>query len=140
MVDGAILLGLGLVLASCVTSQTASSEEAGEPLRKAIRIHFARSAVFEQRALHDLLRRGRKSLAIALPILAFSLAGGELAFQVLDVRPLAQVIKESSVIGGWVAMWRPMEIFLYDWWPIRERQRLYERLSAMEVRIVVVTG
>jgi hypothetical protein len=96
--------------------------------------------VFEQRALQDLLRRGRKSLAIALPILAFSLAGGELAIQVLDVRPLAQVIKESSVIGGWVAMWRPMEIFLYDWWPIRERQQLYERLSAMEVRIVVVTG
>jgi hypothetical protein len=24
--------------------------------------------------------------------------------------------QESLLIGGWVAMWRPMEILLYDWW------------------------
>ena len=32
-------------------------------------------------------------------------------------------------------MWRPMEIFLYDWWPIRAEARLFDRLSAMPVRI-----
>ena len=26
------------------------------------------------------------------------------------------------MIGGWVALWRPLEIFLYDWWPIRRKQ------------------
>ena len=39
------------------------------------------------------------------------------------------------MIGGWVAMWRPMEIFLYDWWPIRADGKLYDRLSVMPVRI-----
>jgi len=38
-------------------------------------------------------------------------------------------------IGGWVSMWRPLEIFLYDWWPIREEARLSDRLAAMPVRI-----
>ena len=38
-------------------------------------------------------------------------------------------------IGGWVAMWRPMEIFLYDWWPVRAEARLSDRLTAMPVRI-----
>jgi hypothetical protein len=33
-------------------------------------------------------------------------------------------------------MWRPLEIFLYDWWPIRAEARLCNRLSAMPVRIV----
>ena len=33
-------------------------------------------------------------------------------------------------------MWRPLEVFLYDWWPIREEARLFDRLSAMPVRIV----
>jgi hypothetical protein len=33
-------------------------------------------------------------------------------------------------------MWRPMEILLYDWWPVRDDQRLFERLSRAEVRIV----
>ena len=32
-------------------------------------------------------------------------------------------------------MWRPMEIFLYDWWPIRAEATLADRLSVMPVRI-----
>src|SRR6185436_19737102 len=36
---------------------------------------------------------------------------------------------------GWVAMWRPLEVFLYDWWPIRADARLLQRLSTMPVRI-----
>jgi hypothetical protein len=48
--------------------------------------------------------------------------------------------RESLLIGGWVAMWRPLEIFLYDWWPIRPERRLYERLSAMPIRITFKTA
>jgi hypothetical protein len=33
-------------------------------------------------------------------------------------------------------MWRPLEVFLYDWWPIRQEAQLYDRLSAMPVRII----
>ena len=33
-------------------------------------------------------------------------------------------------------MWRPIEIFLYEWWPIRAEARLFDRLSAMTVRVV----
>jgi hypothetical protein len=40
------------------------------------------------------------------------------------------VLQQSFVIGGWVAMWRPIEVFLYDWWPIRAEARLYDRLAA----------
>ena len=43
--------------------------------------------------------------------------------------------REGLLIGGWVAMWRPLEVFLYDWWPIRAQARLYDRLAAMPVRI-----
>jgi hypothetical protein len=45
------------------------------------------------------------------------------------------LVREGLLIGGWVAMWRPLEIFLYDWWPIRADIRLYNRLSAMPVQI-----
>ena len=35
-----------------------------------------------------------------------------------DRKPLTPgLIKESLIISGWVALWRPLEIFLYDWWP-----------------------
>jgi hypothetical protein len=32
-------------------------------------------------------------------------------------------------------MWRPLEIFLYDWWPVRAEARLYDRLAATFVQI-----
>ena len=43
--------------------------------------------------------------------------------------------RESLLIGGWVAMWRPMEIFLYDWWPVAARIRLLRRLSGLKVTV-----
>src|SRR6185437_11247995 len=48
---------------------------------------------------------------------------------------LRELLREGLVICGWVAMWRPLEILLYGWWPIRTEARLYDRLSAMPVRI-----
>jgi hypothetical protein len=32
-----------------------------------------------------------------------------------------------------VAMWRPMEIYLYDWWPLWRRSALQRRLSQMKI-------
>jgi hypothetical protein len=47
----------------------------------------------------------------------------------------AEILKESLLIGGWVAMWKPMEVFLYDWLPIQAEATLAGRLSVMPVRI-----
>src|SRR5438874_9208395 len=47
----------------------------------------------------------------------------------------AVVARESLTIAGWVAMWRPMQIYLYDWWPVRRRRRIYEKLSHMPVEV-----
>jgi hypothetical protein len=36
-------------------------------------------------------------------------------------------------------MWRPLEAFLYDWWPIRADARVFDRLAIMPVRIRYAT-
>jgi hypothetical protein len=33
-------------------------------------------------------------------------------------------------------MWRPMEMYLYDWWPVLRRARVFRKLSAMPVEVV----
>ena len=60
----------------------------------------------------------------------------ESAAQMVQTERYAALIENSLVIGAWVALWRPIEIFLYDWWPIRAEARLYDRLSQMEVRTI----
>ena len=48
----------------------------------------------------------------------------------------AIVVQESLIIVGWVALWHPMGIFLYDWWPIRAEAKLLDRLAEMDVQVV----
>jgi hypothetical protein len=85
--------------------------------------------------LRELFRRGRISLVIALAFLTASIAVGDAVAGYLGETRLSEVIREGFLIGGWVAMWRPLEVFLYDWWPIRAEGRLQLRLSTMPVRI-----
>ena len=43
------------------------------------------------------------------------------------------IVAEGLIIGGWVAMWKPISNLLYDWWPVRKEKRIYEKISKMEV-------
>lgn len=47
--------------------------------------------------------------------------------------PYKRLAEESLLILGWVANWRPLEIFLYDWWPLAQRRDLYRQLSLAAV-------
>jgi hypothetical protein len=53
----------------------------------------------------------------------------------LDAISSRGVLAEGLLIIGWVALWRPVEIFLYDWWPIRRQQKRFEGIARMPVEI-----
>jgi hypothetical protein len=48
---------------------------------------------------------------------------------------LTLVVQTGLTVAGWVSMWRSMEIFLYDWWPLAGDRRLFRRLANMPVRV-----
>jgi hypothetical protein len=102
--------------------------------REAIHEFFRHRAELSRRGLRELLRRGRTSLVIGVCALGISLAAGNVVGRFLSSH-IADVLKEGLLIGGWVAMWRPIEIFLYDWWPILAEAALADKLSVMPVRI-----
>ena len=114
--------------------------EAGLPdeaavLRDAIHEFFSQRAQTYRRRLRELLRLGRTSLVIGLVALASAIALGDFLAGLMKGSRIGEIVRESFTIGGWVSMWRPLEIFLYDWWPIRDEARLSDRLAAMPVRI-----
>lgn len=113
----------------------AGTEDAAAILKDAVREFFKQRALATRRKLRQLFKVGRRSLVIGLVVVAASVLVGDLLASALQSTRFGGVLRESLLIGGWVAMWRPLEIFLYDWWPIRAEARLYDRLSAMPVRI-----
>ena len=110
-------------------------KDANEIVHGAVRDHFARKATETRRQLRQLFRVGRISLAIGLAVVAGSVIVGDLVETMMQGSRSGSIIRESLLIGGWVAMWRPLEIFLYDWWPIRSEARLFDRLSGAAVKV-----
>jgi hypothetical protein len=49
------------------------------------------------------------------------------------------LIREGLVILGWVAMWRPIDMLLYDWWPLMDNLEIYGRLSRIPVEVLYNT-
>jgi hypothetical protein len=109
-------------------------------LRGAVHEYFNRRAQASRRRLRLLLRTGRTSLIIGVAFLGSFAFLGDLVAGWLTGSRAGPILREGFLIGGWVAMWRPIEIFLYDWWPIRAEARLFDRLGAMPVRITYAAG
>jgi hypothetical protein len=90
-----------------------------------------------QRDLKELFRVGRRSLTVGVTTLAVCVVIGRIAVSIWPGSPLARLLEESSLILGWVSNWKPLEIFLYDWWPLARRRDLYRRLAAAKTEISV---
>lgn len=102
-------------------------------LEDVLRVHFRRLANGEEQNLRTLMRTGLISLAIGVCVLAVCTA----LSRAVDASPLPdgwrEGLRDGISVFGWVANWRPAQILLYDWWPVRRSRNLYRRLALAEV-------
>ena len=96
--------------------------------------YFAYRARLNRLEFRQLLKEGQQSLLIGILFLAACLTASH-AFGRNGDGTFRSLARESLTIAGWVAMWRPMQIYLYDWWPLRRRGKLYMNLSRMQVEV-----
>lgn len=115
---------------------TAPRPERVEGTEAAVQHYFEARAEYKRRDFRQLMRRGRISLFVGILFLAGCVFLSEIVVK-LGYGTAGHLLRESLMIGGWVAMWRPLEIYLYDWWPLRDEIRLLERLARMRVRLIL---
>lgn len=89
--------------------------------------------------LKELFAVGRRYLAFGAVLLLFCLFASQ-AMRGLAGGPWQEALQESFLILGWVANWKPIETFLYDWQPIVRRRRLYARLASAKVKLTPASG
>jgi hypothetical protein len=114
-------------------NQLPSHGDAQHLLETAVHNYFTYRAKLNRLEFRYLLKQGRTSLVIGLVFLSACLLTSQLLRYRAGTWPI--ILREGLIIAGWVAMWRPMEIFLYEWWPLLRRGRLYEKLSRMRVEV-----
>lgn len=84
-------------------------------------------------ALRQVLRLGRTSLVVGLVFLMACTMLWRFVFTGEHITD--KLLSEGFLIMGWVAMWKPLEILLYDWWPVLRDIRLFHHISTLPVEV-----
>ena len=104
-------------------------------LAQSIHNYFEYRRQSTTRDLRFRLSEGRTSLLIGIGFLVVCLFLREALRRWAGDATLGAALAEGLLIAGWVAMWRPINIFLYEWWPMRRLARVYAKIAAMEVEV-----
>jgi hypothetical protein len=99
--------------------------------------HFIYKSSVSDRELRRLFERGRLVLVIAMGILFGTLLARQ-ALSTLEQGLLVRMASEGLLIFGWVTLWEPAYIFIYGWWPIVQKRKIYEKITTMEIEVLPV--
>jgi hypothetical protein len=100
----------------------------------AIRHYFEYRVDHAADQLKQTLLRGGVSLLIGLVFL-FACLWLRTFVDETASRTTREIFSEGLLILGWVAMWRPIDTFLYDWWPIHHRKKVLNRILTMPIEV-----
>lgn len=101
----------------------------------AIHEHFRRTHAQGERNFRRRMRIGGLALAVALGVLAGSFWLRSL-LSAVEASTLVQGLGEGLLILGWVVMWRPVEILLWEHWESHLDHAMLERLASIPVEFV----
>jgi hypothetical protein len=116
-----------------ISNSSTDAVAAQQLIAESIAHYFEYRAMISLHDLKRLMREGRISLVIGLIFLvACEIAA---SFFAAPGHNWQTIFHEGLQIIGWVAMWKPLDIYLYRWWPLLALRQLYQRLGKMTVEV-----
>ncbi|MFO1143791.1 MAG: hypothetical protein U1E59_15710 [Amaricoccus sp.] len=114
----------------------AGTEEAAGRIEPGVRRYCAVRREDNRLRQAALRREGLQTLALAAGFILACL----LLAAVIEVLPgegglLRGLLRDGLVVAGWVALWRPLDLLLYDTWLLRREGRILEAVAAMPIRV-----
>ena len=106
-----------------------------ESVKDSIRHYFDYRAGLLWREFRLLMREGRASLLIGLGFIAVCQMAAQTLLQ--GSQGWQAIAREGLTVLCWVALWKPIDLYLYRWWPRLRRRRLFQRLAVMDIEIRV---
>lgn len=103
-------------------------------MRVAIHTHLAYQIDLQRRELKNFLRRAQLFLVIGLAVL-ISCIGTAQSLPISSPPGAIEISREGIVIFGWVSIWKPIELILFDGFPLFEKLRFYKKLLETEIEI-----
>jgi hypothetical protein len=105
-----------------------------DSIRDAISSFLSYKIDLQSGELRTFIRRAQIFLVIGLIVLG-SCIGLAQSLTIPNPPGALGVLREGIVIFGWVSIWKPIELVLFDWYPIYEKVRAYRKLRGSEIEI-----
>lgn len=113
-----------------------ASATAMDPRRMAAAVRAYCAARGEDLALRQasVWREGMQTLWLAAAFIVVCVTLATLARAWLDGPGLMRTLaRDGLVIAGWVALWRPIDMLLFETWLLRRERRVLEAVAEMPV-------
>jgi len=105
-----------------------------EAIIEAIENYFQYQIELKKTQFSKMLRMARLFLIVGMVVLAFCLGLSQLTKHIPN-EIFSTTFREGIVIFGWVSMWKPLELLLFDWYPIYDRIQLLKRILTAEIQV-----
>lgn len=105
----------------------------GDALAASVQEHFAHLAGEVATQIAALIREGKKDLLVGLSFLFLCALLGLASAKMLPA-PFGLFVEQGLLIIGWVALWRPLDLFLYELRPLKARRLTLAGLAKADVQ------
>lgn len=104
-------------------------------ISQALSEHFDYKIERKKGEIRKQFRTSRLLLLYGLSILLTCLV---LAHFLRQIEPsiIRTTLTEGLTIFGWVSLWRPLDLLLFDWYPMYDRIRYFRKIAQAEVVLV----
>jgi hypothetical protein len=101
-------------------------------IRRSIHNFFEYKRDLAEKRIKLKFREGQLSLVVGISFLVTCILLGKY-IGTFAQNTWTYILEEGLLIGGWVAMWKPISDILYEWWPIYDEKKIYHKLSEMPI-------
>ncbi len=115
--------------------EQACSAQVQDDVSRAIQSYFNYRSDITLKELRAVLKEGHTAMLIGMAFLFACIAAHQALTAMNRPGLLWSILEEGFLISGWVAMWRPIDVFLYEWWPIRRRRRIERKIARMPIDV-----
>ncbi|HEY1080085.1 MAG TPA: hypothetical protein VGE46_08300 [Bdellovibrio sp.] len=104
-------------------------------IKNSIQRYFSYQANLTRGTLRSFLKRAQLFLVIGLATLFICLTIAQ-TLRKYSSDNLLLILSEGVVIFGWVSLWKPIELMMFDWIPILEKSRIFKKISQSEIETI----
>ena len=118
-----------------ISQKVASPEEVADAIKDYFDYHWD----LKKMEFKNHLKRAQIFFWVGVVLLSMCLSLAQNLDQITDVK-WVHLLREGLVIFGWVSIWKPIELLLYDWYPVYEKMDLFKKLSMADVDVIHEMG